>query len=672
MITTEKMLYVTGVILEEDSDEVTASLLRIGVLDFVNIREVSPTLRNKLRTMPPRLSRSRLDDLIRRIDSILRSVGPDIPVTVPREVTFMEPQELEEAEKEIITVSGNLEALRKKAEGLATERMQLEEIRRQIHMFGTIRSGIHAQSGYSYLAIRTGTIPVESVRVFEKAVNDRPSVLIPASGGERAPVFLLVTMKQDEDRTKALLDRFGWSDCELPATFEGSSEEIDDSIDEKIINLKNEEEQVSEEISEHLEEGMPRLLDIRAKAVVNKLVAEIQADLSRTARTVLFSGWLPAREKVNLEEAVRKATEGRYYIEWSRETDLKEEKIKAPVKLSNPPLLRPFEQLVTNYAVPEYGTIDPTPFVAAAYFMMFGLMFADTGHGIVLFLVGLLGTIMRRRRGKKTNLFELITWCGLSSILSGLLFGSFFGFELLPPLWFDYHAAVLGSPGGETSRSIFDILEITIYFGIGVIALGLLLNWINLILKKRWFLLVFDKGGIIGGWLYAAGVYIGFYFVRHGYRALPPMGFIVPAVLFPFLLLALKSPLEYYMRKKNGRAEAFTALTPVIFFMEWIVEVLEISSGYLANTLSFMRVAGLGIAHVSLMSAFSQMADMVSPAGRMTVGAVIILLLGNVLVIGLEGLSAGIQSLRLNYYEFFSKYFSGSGRAYTPVSLDSE
>jgi len=104
--------------------------------------------------------------------------------------------------------------------------------------------------------------------------------------------------------------------------------------------------------------------------------------------------------------------------------------------------------------------------------------------------------------------------------------------------------------------------------------------------------------------------------------------------------------------------------------MEWILEILEIFSGYLANTLSFMRVAGLGIAHVSLMMAFFAIAGMLrGPGGALTPWSILGLVAGNVLVIALEGLSAGIQSLRLNYYEFFSKYFSGSGRAYAPISL---
>ena len=101
--------------------------------------------------------------------------------------------------------------------------------------------------------------------------------------------------------------------------------------------------------------------------------------------------------------------------------------------------------------------------------------------------------------------------------------------------------------------------------------------------------------------------------------------------------------------------------------MHWIVELLEIFSGYLSNTLSFMRVAGLGIAHACLMIAFFTLADMTSG-----IFAWFILIIGNLMVISLEGISAGIQALRLNYYEFFTKFFHGTGKLHTPISLNSK
>jgi V/A-type H+-transporting ATPase subunit I len=200
-----------------------------------------------------------------------------------------------------------------------------------------------------------------------------------------------------------------------------------------------------------------------------------------------------------------------------------------------------------------------------------------------------------------------------------------------------------------------------------VLGLGLALNWVNRVRRGDWFGLIFDKAGLIGGWIYAAGVYAAFYFAARSYKQLPPGDFLFPAIGLPVLLLTLKAPLEFFLHREHKR---FQVSTLIDWGMEWVVEILEIFSGYLANTLSFMRVAGLGIAHVSLLVAFFAIAGMLrGPGGNLTPWSYLVLVAGNVLIIALEGLSAGIQSLRLNYYEFFTKYFSGSGKAYEPISL---
>ena len=151
-------------------------------------------------------------------------------------------------------------------------------------------------------------------------------------------------------------------------------------------------------------------------------------------------------------------------------------------------------------------------------------------------------------------------------------------------------------------------------------------------------------------------------------HGIPPARTIFLLVGVPALLLFVKEPYHYF---RPGRGHADDKSNPVFMLltalMEWIVGLLEIFSGYLSNTVSFMRVAALGIAHVCLMISFFAMAEMTSG-----IFSVLILIVGNVLVIGLEGLSAGIQALRLNYYEFFTKFFHGTGRLHTPVSLNSE
>jgi V/A-type H+-transporting ATPase subunit I len=297
---------------------------------------------------------------------------------------------------------------------------------------------------------------------------------------------------------------------------------------------------------------------------------------------------------------------------------------------------------------------------------MFGMMFGDAGHGAVLLVLGLVGRRWVRTEAMQ-QLARLLSWCGGASIVAGVLFGAYFGFELLPPLWFNYHGVVTGHVEGGAVRNLLDILSLAIYLGIGVIGVGLLLNWINLSVKHRWVELIFDKTGVLGAVIYGTGVSVGISFARSGFREFP--GSPVPLILIcgSALLLFLKFPLT---RATDPGSEAAESRSPFMWVMDWVIELLELFSGYLANTLSFMRVAGLGIAHVMLMVAFYQIAQMITPGG-ISVPAIAVLVLGNVLVIVLEGLSAGIQSLRLNYYEFFSKYFIPSGSLYRPVTIQS-
>jgi V/A-type H+-transporting ATPase subunit I len=289
----------------------------------------------------------------------------------------------------------------------------------------------------------------------------------------------------------------------------------------------------------------------------------------------------------------------------------------------------------------------------------------------VLAILGLLGIRYLRKKEQKTNLYQLawlIVWCGLSAVCFGILFGSYFGVGLFRPLWFDFHGAIFGHSARDSiAKDVFSILTITIYFGISVIFLGLLFNWINLIRAQKWMELVFDKGGILGGWIYAGGIYIVSYMISHNYKGFPPGIILFLLVGLPALSLFVKEPYHYFKHSDQPSSEntnlVFTFLK---FIMEWLVELLEIFSGYLSNTLSFMRVAGLGIAHACLMVSFFTIAGMTSG-----IASVLILILGNMLVIGLEGLTAGIQALRLSYYEFFTKFFHGTGNLYTPISLSS-
>ena len=478
----------------------------------------------------------------------------------------------------------------------------------------------------------------------------------------------MITIKRDDERVNKILSDFGWIDVKLPAEIKDTKDKALFDVESRARDFRAEQEKLNLKASGLIQEKKPVLDDLWANLRMNELYYKIQSYFGKTARTYVFSGWLPASKQKTLETGIKNVCKNRCYLEWITPEPGKgeEKKVKVPVQFKNPKFLSPFQMLVKNYSIPEYGTIDPTPFAAVAYLIMFGLMFGDAGHGAVIAVLGIIGTIIQKRKDSGTDFFKLMIWCGTSSIITGILFGSYFGIQLIPALWFDYHGIISGHPHAGSVQDIYDILGITVRFGIAVITLGLLFNWINLIKKRDWFSLFFEKGGFVGSWIFGAGVYASFYYVGHNYKQLPETSSLLLFIGIPVIILMFKPPLEFFKQKKE---EKFSAFTIINFIMEWIVEILEIFSGYLSNVLSFMRVAGLGIAHVSLMIAFFQIADMVSANGTYTVWSIIILLFGNILVIALEGLSAGIQALRLNYYEFFSKFFNGTGEVYSPVSL---
>ena len=672
IFSTARMKQLIAVVIDADADDVTKELLRQGVLHFIGVKEIGDDWVTHVDPVTPKVSQDRVGEVRKRIEAFLSLKGYSPSSADKLEVDRLKPVDLEESNRILDELASKLQGMRDEQKRAQQEIMRLEDISRQLELFGDLSSALRSRSPYSFLSVQTGTAPTRRLETLRNALSAFPAVLMSTGEGRERTPHLLISMKRDDSVIDRILDQNEWVDTEISQEQMGTKEEVLKNLGGKLTGLRKEQEALNGRIGELIDGERPVLDDMWANLRMNELYYRIQSYFSRTARTVVFSGWLPAAKQKTLDEGIKKAAEGRCYLEWNDPGEESAgEKRKVPVLFQNPGILAPFQKLVVNYAVPEYGTVDPTPFVAVAYLAMFGLMFGDAGHGIVLASVGLIGAL--RYRGKHEERFQLLSligWCGLSAVVSGVLFGSYFGMQWFKPLWFDYHGAVTGhAESGGLVRDVYGVLVITIYFGIAVIALGLILNWINLLSGRSWRKLLFDKGGVLGAWIYGVGVYAAMFFVRHDYKQLPPGGLLFWLLGLPALLLALKPPIEFAAEKRKNPAKTFTLFTLVDFGMEWIVELLEIFSGYLANTLSFMRVAGLGIAHVSLMTAFFEIARMIGGTKGFTVWSAAILVTGNLLVIGLEGLSAGIQSLRLNYYEFFSKYFSGTGRSYMPVTL---
>lgn len=673
MIFTSRMVQLFAVVLPKDSERVTEALLREGVMQFISTSDIDAKAQD-LAASSAKVPSSvtEISDLRKRIEGLLHTIGIIPPPPTEADLGDRIAVDVEKEKANLARIDNERAVVREKQRVNQQEILKLEDIRRQVTLYGGGLSDIAVSAPHSFIVMQTGKIAASNEGRFEEGLRGLPSVNI-AVGRERDSIhYLVIFMKRDAERAQKVLDSVGWTAIELPEELKSLKEDAFRELSAKLKSLTDEQKKLETQADALVRKEGERLRTVWSNLRVIELLQRIQTHFACLSRTTVFTGWLPKEKQPRLTDAIRRASEGRCYMEWNEASSKDAVSEEVPVQLDNPRLLAPFQMLVSNFGVPQYGTIDPTPVVMPLYLAMFGLMFADVGQGLVLVALGVLGVFLARRpmAGKSWRpLSWLILWCGLSSVFFGALFGSFFGVMLFKPLWFDFHGIIAGHrPEGSVVNDVFDILAITIYFGIAVIGIGLVFNWVNVVRRGKWAELLFDKGGILGAWIYAGGIYIAFYLVSHDYGSLPPGGRLFLLAGLPAVLLFLKEPYRHLRRDLEPGASrpnpVFAALNAV---MHWVVELLEIFSGYLSNTLSFMRVAGLGIAHVCLMISFFTLAEMTSG-----IGSILILVVGNVLVIALEGLSAGIQALRLSYYEFFTKFFHGTGKLYTPISLNSE
>jgi V/A-type H+-transporting ATPase subunit I len=679
------MVRLLAVVLEHNADRIAEVLLDYGVVHFMDVSHLKETWSRKLEPLNNGTFIPGIADVRKKIESLIRASGEN-PYSSDQEDSLhnalkaREKLELDKVEAFVDGLTNSLNRIRQQQRGVAGDIASLTEVLDQVKTYGIGFARGDDEESYSFIAIRIGELAALREDELRQALSQIPSVVIPMAEREQQLHLLIVSLRRHDQTIAPILDRLGWKEIELSTEVGEYKSDIVSDIEGRIVRLREEEEKLQTDAADILRKDLNELYHMWYRLLVYEKYYGIRTYFRKTARTVMFSGWLPEENRSKLMEALKSTTEGHCYMEWSKpDGSVSSDKSisRPPVQLRNPRFLAPFQMLVTGYTMPAYGTIDPTFFVVFAYLVMFGLMFADVGQGLVLLLAGICGsTLFKKQDGKARiqNLMKLIAWCGASAAVFGALFGSYFGFTLFPPLWFDYHSVVAGSVRGSSLvQDLFDILSIAVYFGIAIISIGLLFNWINLIRLREWSKLLLDKGGVVGGWIYGGGIYTALYLVRSGYRQLPDAKTLMMLIGIPALLLFLKEPILGI--SKGGKSKESTqnrsVFTPLNMIMVGIVELLEVFSGYLSNTLSFLRVAGLGIAHVSLMTAFLELARMAGSrgTGSFSIWSVLILIVGNMMVIGLEGLSAGIQSLRLHYYEFFTKFLQGSGDVYAPVSL---
>ena len=643
------MMHLHAVVLEQDERAVLKGLGQLGAMQLTRTRSGPDTAPLAPRDRTRELARC--DRIRARVQELRRSLEIR-PSPKGPQITKMT---LNQAEEELRSMEEQVAGPLSHRQSLMQRHRELAGTCERMSCYRGLDIPLDQPDRFSFLHFVTGSLPVQNLEDLKKEIGGNVALFTTAQQKGRQSL-VAITTRQGRPTLESALQQAGFQREVLPTAYGATVDALSEEGERGQEQVAAELELLNSELQTLATEFTQPLAEIEGLADVECRLLEAGQKFPRTETAILLTGWVPADDTGTLEQRVEEVTGGRYAIEATLPDDSTEKQI--PVLLRHPRLLRPFEMLVSTYGLPSYRELEPTLFVALSYVLMFGMMFGDAGHGIVLALCGLFALVSGRSE-KVRDFGLLLFFGGSSSIIFGVVYGSYFGIGLFKKyaLWHD-------PLEGDPSRLMFGAIG----FGIAMISLGLILNVINR----------FRRGDVIGGFLDKFGLagllfYWGALALLINRAAIESQGlmglWVTIFLVFPMVGWAVKEPIEHFLgHGAGGRDEATGGLAGAV--IESLVGAFEAVLSYLANTISFVRLAAYAMSHAALLVATFMLAAQVrdiSMGGGLW--SVLVIILGNAIAIVLEGIIASVQALRLEYYEFFGKFFSGNGQPFEPFRL---
>ncbi|MCW7073017.1 MAG: hypothetical protein OCU20_03860 [Methanophagales archaeon] len=497
---------------------------------------------------------------------------------------------------------------------------------------------------------------------------------------------IVVAMKHDRDAVEKVLTRMDFDLWSPPADI--SSYEAAEAIEEssaKIKRLRQEIELKEREVEEIRATKLSELTAMRETLQMEENKAKVKALFGQSERVRVIMGWTPEDKVEEVTAGIREETGGLSIVEAKKP---EREDARVPSLLRNPKLLKPFESVIKMYGHPLYRDIDPTLITAIIFPILFGLMFPDIGHGFILVLLGLALTRFTGLSKEMRDMGIIILLCGLCSMVAGTLFGEFFGFSLYArelvsesvqmhiPDWL----IPIKNPVMEPIVQVKLFFVITLLIGAAHMGLGLVFNVINQVRAKRLHGMINElvKIWCLAGALYFLLVLFGFYFTELQEHNTPVLlRNVTIFVLLPIALLFILKVVEE-LRHEGGEGEGGSAgkksiMDYLIILIDGVIDaLLENFFRFLANTVSYGRILALALCHAALIEVFIIFTFMCLKMPVPVLGpvmAALVFLLGTALVIVLEAIMAGIHTIRLHFYEWFTKFYEGGGHEFSPFKL---
>ncbi len=525
----------------------------------------------------------------------------------------------------------------------------IEESLNEVFPFVGLNYNISQILKFRYIKYRFGRISREYYDKFSAFVYDTIDTILFPCHEDKNYVWLVYFVPQRlANKVDAIYASMHFERFYLQDEYTGTPTEACQVLRAQADSLQKEIESLQNRISSEIQSRKSDLLKAYARLSTftsNFDIRKMAACTKHEKHTFyILCGWMAEKDAEKFRAQVT-ADGNIFCIVENNHTNLLN---GPPTKMKNPWLFKPFEMFIQMYGLPAYNEIDPTVLIGITYSFLFGFMFGDAGQGLCLLAGGFL-----LYRAKKMSLAAIISCCGFFSTIFGLLFGSIFGFEeIIEPLWLRPAQAMTNLPFIGKLNTVFIV---AVAMGMGIILLTMILNIINAYKAHEPVESWFDTNGIAGFVFYASLVITVILYMTG--KSLPATFVLVVMFLIPLALIFLKEPLTAVVEKKAEKIEGGKGM----FVVQGFFEMFEVLLSYFSNTLSFVRVGAFAVSHAAMMEVVLMLAGVESGNPNW-----LVVVLGNLFVCGMEGLIVGIQVLRLEYYELFSRFYRGTGRPFKP------
>ncbi len=558
---------------------------------------------------------------------------------------LLKPLDTSALEAFVAEIEDQLADNRRRIELYKADIQEREQIIKQVLPLAGLEIDIDEMFHFAFMKFRFGFIPKENYHKQKSYLDELDVVVVPASEENEnlwLSYFMPASLSPVIDNVFAAL---GFERVRISDQVKGMPKMTIERLQDEIKDLEQKISQEDTSCIQFLEDRKERFESWYHKVLYLTKINEIKMMSSHTKETFFLAGWIPYQ----------------YYKEYNKKVESMENLIVSsedpenvvnatpPTVMKNNRFFKPFEALVTMYGLPSAKELDPTPLMAITYMLMFGFMFGDVGQGAVIALVGLY-----LFKWKKAALGGVMMYVGMSSTVFGFVYGSVFGNEeLLHPLWI--------SPlhGKDTINTL---LYVAVGYGVFIILVTIIANMINNIRMKKWGKLLFDKNGLAGLLFYGGLAVLLVIFLKTGQFVMSGI-VIVIVVILPAVLIFFKEPFENLIMRRNH----ILPHEKGIYFVEAGFDLFETVLSFFSSTISFARVGAFALNHAGLSLAVWTLYNMMSGAG-----GIVIVIIGNLVTIGLEGLIVAIQCMRLEYYEMFGRFYIGEGQEFKPVRVTNE